>query len=415
MTKNKHKNDGGITMKCNQCGTEFEGKFCPECGAKNEAEKPVTPPPIQEQAQQVYQQPISAEAKPKKKKKPFFLRWWFILIAIIVIGVIALSTGGGGEKIVWDDIILGDMLPEPPANKGEIHTNSADELWIDINDLSDKQLNDYIATCKEKGFTVDAESNSSSYDAYNTEGYKLSLGHYGSNADMSIKLETPMEMTTITWPTSAAGKQLPTPKSTMGKFSYEHDDNFFVYIGNTSKADYSEYVNTCSEKGFNVDYNKGDNYYYADNSEGWKVDIRYVGNNVMSIKINAPKSEDTDSTLNSSTESEETTKPVESSKPSESSSKPDNSNLVNGMHKDFKEAMDSYEKFMDEYVSFMKKYNANPTDMGLLSDYANYMSKYTDMVSKFDKWENEDLNDTELAYYLDVQTRVTKKLLEVTN
>ena len=21
-------------MKCNQCGTEFTGKFCPECGAK---------------------------------------------------------------------------------------------------------------------------------------------------------------------------------------------------------------------------------------------------------------------------------------------------------------------------------------------------------------------------------------------
>lgn len=60
-------------MKCNQCGTEFEGKFCPECGAKIEAETPVTPPPIQQQ-QQVYQQTAPAAAtKPKKKKKPFFL------------------------------------------------------------------------------------------------------------------------------------------------------------------------------------------------------------------------------------------------------------------------------------------------------------------------------------------------------
>lgn len=406
-------------MKCNYCGAEYEGKFCPDCGAKAEVEtspqETLSQQPLTEK-QETYQQSVQVPPiKQQKKKKPFYLRWWFVLIAVLTVGIIALSVGGGGEKIVWNDIILGDMLPEPPANKGEIHTNSADELWIDINKLSDKQFNDYIVACKDKGFTVDAESNSSSYDAYNTESYKLSLGYYGSDADMSIRLEAPMEMTTVTWPTSAAGKQLPTPKSTMGKFSYEHDDNFFVYIGNTSKADYSEYVNTCSEKGFNVDYNKGDNYYYADNSEGWKVDIRYVGNNVMSIKINAPKSEDTDSTLNSSTESEETIKPVESSKPSESSSKPDDSNLVNGMHKDFKEAMDSYEKFMDDYVSFMKKYSANPTDMGLLSDYANYMSKYTDMVRKFDKWESEDLNDTELAYYLDVQTRVTKKLLEVAN
>ena len=385
-------------MKCKQCGTEFEGKFCPECGAKTEAETPITPPPIQQQAAPVQ------TGKAKKKKKPFFLRWWFILLAIIVVGVIALNAGSGGEKIVWDDIILGDMLPEPPANKGEIHTNSADDLWIDINDLSDKQFNDYVDACKEKGFTVDAESNSSSYDAYNAEGYKLSLGHYGNDADMSIRLEAPMEMTTITWPTSAAGKQLPTPKSTTGKFSYEYDDNFFVYVGNTSKTDYAEYVNACSEKGFNVDYSKGDDYYYADNSEGWHVDIRYVGNNVMSINIDAPDDESNDTTSTPSTEE---------SKPDTTEKEPDKDTSNNGgLDPDFKAAMDSYENFMDEYVAFMKKYKANPSDLSLLTDYADYMSKYADFVEDFEKWEDEEMNAAETAYYIEVQARVSKKLLE---
>ena len=393
-------------MKCNQCGTEFEGKFCPECGAKNEVETPVTPPPVQQQ--QVYQQPTPAATKPKKKKKPFFLRWWFILLAIIVVGVIALSAGGGGEKIVWDDIILGDMLPEPPANKGEIHTNAADELWIDINDLSDKQFNDYVAACKEKGFTVDAESNSSSYDAYNAEGYKLSLGHYGSDADMSIQLEAPMEMTTITWPTSAAGKQLPTPKSTTGKFSYEHDDSFFVYVGNTSKADYAEYVNACSEKGFNVDFDKGEDYYYADNSEGWHISVRYEGNNIMSIDIDAPNEDDDNDTTPSTDSSTQTSEPDTTEK------EPDKDTSNNsGIDPDFKAAMDSYEKFMDEYVAFMKKYKNNPSDLGLLADYADYMSKYADFVEDFEKWEDEEMNAAETAYYIDVQARVSKKLLEV--
>lgn len=54
-------------MKCKQCGTEFEGKFCPECGAKTEAEMPITPPPIQQQSAPVQ------TGKAKKKKKPFFL------------------------------------------------------------------------------------------------------------------------------------------------------------------------------------------------------------------------------------------------------------------------------------------------------------------------------------------------------
>lgn len=79
---------------------------------------------------------------------------------------------------------------------------------------------------------------------------------------------------------------------------------------------------------------------------------------------------------------------------------------------DFKAAMDSYEKFMDEYVAFMKKYKDNPTDLSLLSDYADYMSKYADFVEDFEDWENEDLNAAELAYYVDVQARVSKKLLE---
>jgi len=90
-----------------------------------------------------------------------------------------------------------------------------------------------------------------------------------------------------------------------------------------------------------------------------------------------------------------------------------NEEATNKIGSDFKEAMDSYETFMNDYVEFMKKYQAKPTDLNLLSDYTDYMSKYTKFVSDFEKWENDDLNTEELAYYLDVQTRVTKKLLEV--
>lgn len=82
------------------------------------------------------------------------------------------------------------------------------------------------------------------------------------------------------------------------------------------------------------------------------------------------------------------------------------------LRSDFKEAMDSYENFMNDYAEFMKKYKDNPTDTSLLADYADYMTKYADMVEKFDKWESEDLNDAELAYYIDVQARVSKLLLE---
>ena len=84
-----------------------------------------------------------------------------------------------------------------------------------------------------------------------------------------------------------------------------------------------------------------------------------------------------------------------------------------GLRADFKKAMDSYEDFRDEYCSFMKSYQEDPSDASLLEDYTSYMSKYSDMVKKFDKWESKDLNEKEMEYYIDVQARVTKKLAKV--
>ena len=76
--------------------------------------------------------------------------------------------------------------------------------------------------------------------------------------------------------------------------------------------------------------------------------------------------------------------------------------------------MDSYESFMDEYCDFMKKYlNSDGTDMSILTDYTEYMSKYTEVMEDFEAWESEDMNGAETEYYLEVQTRVSKKLAEV--
>ncbi len=80
---------------------------------------------------------------------------------------------------------------------------------------------------------------------------------------------------------------------------------------------------------------------------------------------------------------------------------------------DFKAAMDSYEEFFDEYVAIMKKYKENPTDLSILTDYATYMGQYADMIQNLEEWESKDLNTAEAAYYVDVQARITKKLLEV--
>ena len=88
--------------------------------------------------------------------------------------------------------------------------------------------------------------------------------------------------------------------------------------------------------------------------------------------------------------------------------------LVDGMRPDFKNAMDEYESFMDEYCAFMEKYGeSDGTDPSMLADYFSFLEQYTEMANAFDQWNSEDLNNAELSYYLEVQTRVNQKLLDV--
>jgi len=85
-----------------------------------------------------------------------------------------------------------------------------------------------------------------------------------------------------------------------------------------------------------------------------------------------------------------------------------------GLRPEFKEAMDSYEAFYNEYCDLLKKYMNNPSDLSILTKYMSLMGKLSDMDEKFKAWESEDLNNEELKYYMDVNNRVMKKLLDVT-
>jgi len=86
--------------------------------------------------------------------------------------------------------------------------------------------------------------------------------------------------------------------------------------------------------------------------------------------------------------------------------------LVDGMRPEFKEAMDSYEAFYDEYYDFIEKYTADPTDMSLLSEYSDMMTKALDMDEKFAKWDEEEMNNEELKYYIEVSSRVAQKAID---
>ena len=63
----------------------------------------------------------------------------------------------------------------------------------------------------------------------------------------------------------------------------------------------------------------------------------------------------------------------------------------------------------------MQKYmNADPTSMvSMLGDYYSILARYTEFAGKIDAFDESELTNAELVYYLDVTNRVSRKLLSV--
>ena len=97
---------------------------------------------------------------------------------------------------------------------------------------------------------------------------------------------------------------------------------------------------------------------------------------------------------------------------SESQETEEKSNKANGVTPELKEFLDSYEEFMDEYVAFMKKYQTATDTSSMLMDYLAFMQKYSDFSEKANAYDTNEMSTADAAYYLEVTSRVSQKLLQ---
>lgn len=223
-----------------------------------------------------------------EKKKNFRLVPAIIAFALFIpYGVLNVGLDGlqSGEYFDWTEITLSEYLPEPTKAYGEIISNSDDYLCVDICDISEKDYKNYVSSCKELGYTIDAENTSSAYEAYNNEGYKLRVYYSDYSKEYTIYLYAPVKKNDIIWANIEIMKYLPTPTSNKGEISYEYNTSFSVSVLNITKEDYDAYVIECMNKGFTIDYSKGDTYFRGNNSDDYYVSIEYEGFNTMSIYI----------------------------------------------------------------------------------------------------------------------------------
>lgn len=321
-------------------------------------------------------------------------RFCLLVLGLIMV-LVTLSACGSSIQNDWASVLVGENVPTPQKGKLKSGSNLDDYFSGSIDNVSEEYYKNYVNDCIDMGFTVDVDKSGGRYEAFNAEGYELSLSYISGN--MYIIIQSPEELIEITWPTTGIGAKLPVPVSNLGKVTSDSSNCYRITVGNTTIENFNDYVKACEQKGFIVDYLKNEGYYEAKDSEGYRLNLSYIGCNRIDIMVQTPKEENETTTPPAVTTT--TQAPVE--EPSSG-----------GLRPEFKEAMDSYEEYLNEYVAFMKKYNDNPNDLTLLADYAKHLAKYSEMTVAFEKWEG-DMNDEETAYYIDVQSRVSKKLLEV--
>ena len=121
----------------------------------------------------------------------------YIIIGVIVILALVGAIGSCGDKAAeesydWPDSELAKMIPVPDGKITYLNSSNDEYLSADV-DCSDDDYKDYLAACKEKGFTekqdVSQISDSYYYTASNKDGYKLSLDYMTDH--MSIRLQSP--------------------------------------------------------------------------------------------------------------------------------------------------------------------------------------------------------------------------------
>ena len=119
----------------------------------------------------------------------------------------------------WPEDSLAAKVPTPRSSGGEIKNNNEMILQAWVFDSDEAAFNEYVKRCEAAGFTVDEEKIGVNFEAFNEEGYKVSVYFWKNDQKFALNLEPPIQLSEIVWPTTGPAAGVPAPSSTMGKLT----------------------------------------------------------------------------------------------------------------------------------------------------------------------------------------------------
>lgn len=224
------------------------------------------------------------------------------------------------------------------------------------------------------------------------------------------------EYSNFIWPSNQLVNTIEKYNTDKGKVLYSTDKWFSMRLFIANKKEFLNYIEKIKQKGYDLEEDFTGNKYTAKNRNDnlLKIEIEYldkdnntyIRHDMMEITIKKEESKE-ERAKRQKAEEEQKAKERKEQEQKKNESPKTTSNTIDPQ---FKKAMDSYESAMKEYSSFMKKYTSSSNPVSMMTDYNRIMEKYTNANNEFNKIKKESLNSAELAYYLEVQSRVVKNM-----
>ena len=100
---------------------------------------------------------------------------------------------------------------------------------------------------------------------------------------LKIEVTTPSKLKEIKWPNTDIVQMLPKPKSIYGSVYKTNSREIDVYVENTSKEEYIEYVEKCKLSGYNIRIEQTENKFAAQDTRGNTIKVKYQSGREMEI------------------------------------------------------------------------------------------------------------------------------------
>lgn len=237
------------------------------------------------------------------------------------------------------------------------------------------------------------------------------------------------EYSNFIWPSNQLVNTIEKYNTDKGKVLYSTDKWFSMRLFIANKKEFLNYIEKIKQKGYDLEEDFTGNKYTAKNRNDNLLKIKieyldkdnntYIRHDMMEITIKKEESkEEKEKAEREAKEAEERAKRQKAEEEQKAKERKEQEQKKNESPKttsntidpQLKKAMDSYESAMKEYSSFMKKYTSSSNPVSMMTDYNRIMEKYTNANNEFNKIKKESLNSAELAYYLEVQSRVVKNI-----